>query len=230
MTVLPKHWWEGTDAQGRKRDVTATTLEIPLGSGPYRIKEFVAGRSIRLERVKDYWGSESRRRRSGRTISTSCAIEFFRDNQVALRSLQGRSNRLDQRELGQAVGDGLRFPGGGREAGDQGGIPGQRFRTHAGLRLQPAPGSIQGRAAASCLQLCLRFRGDEQAAVLRDVQADQQLFRGNGACLLRTAARPGTANSGTASRQDTRRRCLRRRIRIPLAAIRKRCEPICARA
>src|SRR3989440_399834 len=58
LTVLPKHWWEGTDAQGRKRDVSATTLEMPLGSGPYRIKEFVAGRSIALERVKDYWGRD----------------------------------------------------------------------------------------------------------------------------------------------------------------------------
>ena len=58
LTVLPKHWWEGTDAQGRKRDITATTLEPPLGSGPYRIKEFVAGRSLVLERVKDYWGKD----------------------------------------------------------------------------------------------------------------------------------------------------------------------------
>ena len=58
LTVLPKHWWEGTDAQGKKRDVTQTTLEIPLGSGPYRIKQFDAGRSIVLERVKDYWGRD----------------------------------------------------------------------------------------------------------------------------------------------------------------------------
>ncbi len=56
ITVLPKHWWEGTDAQGRKRDITATTLEIPLGSGPYRIKEFVAARSVVLERVAGLLG------------------------------------------------------------------------------------------------------------------------------------------------------------------------------
>ncbi len=43
-------------ARGSKRDITATTLEPPLGSGPYRIKEFVAARSVKLERVKDYWG------------------------------------------------------------------------------------------------------------------------------------------------------------------------------
>jgi microcin C transport system substrate-binding protein len=58
LIILPKHWWEGTDPQGRKRDVTATTLEPPLGSAPYRIKEFVAGRSLVLERVKDYWGKD----------------------------------------------------------------------------------------------------------------------------------------------------------------------------
>src|SRR5215471_4931808 len=44
LLVLPKHYWEGTDSEGRKRDISATTLEPPLGSGPYRIKEFVAGR------------------------------------------------------------------------------------------------------------------------------------------------------------------------------------------
>ncbi len=40
LRVLPKHWWTGQDAQGRPRDVTQTTLEIPLGSGPYRLAKF----------------------------------------------------------------------------------------------------------------------------------------------------------------------------------------------
>jgi len=50
LNVLPKHWWEGTDASGKQRDVTATTLEPPLGNGAYRIKEFVPGRTLVLER------------------------------------------------------------------------------------------------------------------------------------------------------------------------------------
>ena len=33
-----------------------TTLEIPIGSGPYKIKSFDAGRSITYELNKDYWG------------------------------------------------------------------------------------------------------------------------------------------------------------------------------
>ena len=44
LRVLPKHWWEGSDAAGKKRDIGATTLEPPLGNDAYRIKEFVAGR------------------------------------------------------------------------------------------------------------------------------------------------------------------------------------------
>ena len=58
LPVLPKHWWEGTDKSGRKRDVTQTTLEPPLGSGPYRLKDFVPGRTLVYEKVDDYWGKD----------------------------------------------------------------------------------------------------------------------------------------------------------------------------
>ncbi|MGX4769261.1 extracellular solute-binding protein [Bradyrhizobium guangdongense] len=87
LTVLPKHWWEGTDAQGRKRDVSATTLEPPLGSGPYKIKEFVAGRSIKLERVKDYWGANVPSQ-IGQNNFDELRFEFFRDNLVALEAFK----------------------------------------------------------------------------------------------------------------------------------------------
>ncbi|WP_234683119.1 ABC transporter substrate-binding protein [Bradyrhizobium monzae] len=87
LTVLPKHWWEGTDAQGRKRDIGATTLEPPLGSGPYKIKEFVAGRSIKLERVKDYWGAKVPSQ-VGTNNFDELRFEFFRDNLVALEAFK----------------------------------------------------------------------------------------------------------------------------------------------
>lgn len=87
LTVLPKHWWEGTDAQGRKRDIGATTLEPPLGSGPYKIKEFVAGRSIKLERVKDYWGANVPSQ-IGTNNFDELRFEFFRDNLVALEAFK----------------------------------------------------------------------------------------------------------------------------------------------
>ena len=58
LPVLPKHWWEGTDAQGRKRDLRNPTLEPPLGSGPYKIASFRPGSEIIWERVEDYWAAD----------------------------------------------------------------------------------------------------------------------------------------------------------------------------
>ncbi|HWF94157.1 MAG TPA: extracellular solute-binding protein [Xanthobacteraceae bacterium] len=88
LPVFPKHWWEGTDASGKKRDIGATTLEPPLGSGPYRIKEFVAGRSITYERVKDYWGRELNAA-IGHNNFDEVRYEYFRDSTVALEAFKG---------------------------------------------------------------------------------------------------------------------------------------------
>lgn len=54
--VLPKHWWEGKDAQGKQRDISRTTLEPPMGSGPYKIGAVQPGSTIRYELRDDYWG------------------------------------------------------------------------------------------------------------------------------------------------------------------------------
>jgi microcin C transport system substrate-binding protein len=87
LTVLPKHWWEGTDSQGRKRDITATTLEIPLGSGPYRVKEFSTGRSLTLERVTDYWG-DNIPVNIGQNNFDQIRYEYFRDDTIALEAFK----------------------------------------------------------------------------------------------------------------------------------------------
>ena len=92
LMVFPKHWWEGTDSQGRKRDITATTLEIPLGSGPYRIKEFDAGRSLVLERVADYWGKDFPHG-IGQNNFDQIRYEFFRDDTVAREAF--KADQLD---------------------------------------------------------------------------------------------------------------------------------------
>jgi microcin C transport system substrate-binding protein len=87
ITVLPKHWWEGTDKAGRKRDVTATTLEPPLGCGAYRLKEFVAGRTVAYERVADYWGKDIPVN-VGRDNFNELRYEYFRDSTVALEAFK----------------------------------------------------------------------------------------------------------------------------------------------
>jgi microcin C transport system substrate-binding protein len=87
LNVLPKHWWEGKDASGNKRDIGATTLEPPLGNGAYRVKEFVPGRSVVYERVKDYWGKDLNVN-IGRDNFDELRFEYFRDSIVALEAFK----------------------------------------------------------------------------------------------------------------------------------------------
>jgi len=94
LTILPKHWWEGTDKNGNKRDITATTLEPPLGSGAYRIKDFVPGRSISFERVKDYWGKDLNVN-VGRDNFDEQRFEYFRDATVAIEAF--KADQVDWR-------------------------------------------------------------------------------------------------------------------------------------
>jgi microcin C transport system substrate-binding protein len=58
LPVLPRHFWEATGSNGEPRDLSKSTLEVPLGSGPYRIKEVDAGRAIVYERVEDWWAKD----------------------------------------------------------------------------------------------------------------------------------------------------------------------------
>ena len=58
LVVLPKHFWEAPGSNGEPRDLSKTTLEVPLGSGPYRVKDVDAGRTVTLERVKDWWAKD----------------------------------------------------------------------------------------------------------------------------------------------------------------------------
>ena len=58
LLVLPRHWWEARGKNGRQRSIKETTLEPPLGSGPYRIASVEPGSRIVFERNADYWGKD----------------------------------------------------------------------------------------------------------------------------------------------------------------------------
>ncbi|GEO15935.1 extracellular solute-binding protein [Microvirga aerophila] len=99
LLILPKHWWEGTAPDGRKRDVTQTTLEPPLGSGPYRLKSFEPGRTATYERVKDYWG-ETLNVNVGTNNFDEIRYEYYRDATVLLEAFKG--DRIDFRSENSA--------------------------------------------------------------------------------------------------------------------------------
>ncbi|CAN1601791.1 extracellular solute-binding protein [Pseudomonas mediterranea] len=80
LPVLPKHWWAD-------RDFNKGNLEIPLGSGPYRVAEVEAGRSVRYERVKDYWGKDLPVNRGFYNFDV-LTTDYYRDNTVAVQALK----------------------------------------------------------------------------------------------------------------------------------------------
>ena len=87
LPVLPKHYWQ-------TRDFSQTTLEPPLGSGPYRIARFEAGRFVQFERVRDYWGADLPINR-GLYNFDRLRIDYYRDQTIALEAF--KANEYDYR-------------------------------------------------------------------------------------------------------------------------------------
>ena len=87
LTILPKHYWTGKDANGNQRDPLKTTLEPPLGSGPYRIKQMTPGRTISYERVADYWGKDLPVNRGEWNFDT-IRFDYYRDETVAFEGFK----------------------------------------------------------------------------------------------------------------------------------------------
>jgi microcin C transport system substrate-binding protein len=87
LMVLPQHWWEGTDASGKARDIGKPTLEQPLGSGPYRVASFNAGRNVTYELVEDYWGKDHPTQ-VGKNNMRQIRYEYFLDLEVQFEAFK----------------------------------------------------------------------------------------------------------------------------------------------
>jgi microcin C transport system substrate-binding protein len=80
MPVLSQRYWQG-------RDFDKTTLEPPLGSGPYKFESFDAGRSITYRRVADYWAKDLPVNR-GRNNFNVIRYDYYRDQTVSLEAFK----------------------------------------------------------------------------------------------------------------------------------------------
>ncbi|GHA18020.1 ABC transporter substrate-binding protein [Devosia pacifica] len=88
LLVLPKHWWEGTNEDGEQRDIRSSTLEPPMGSGPYRLASFSPGQTVSYERVEDYWGLEHNTE-IGQNNFGEIRYEYFLDLNVQFEAFKG---------------------------------------------------------------------------------------------------------------------------------------------
>ncbi|WP_315838647.1 extracellular solute-binding protein [Bradyrhizobium prioriisuperbiae] len=72
------------------RPFDESTLDIPLGSGPYKVGRFEAGRYIEFDRVKDWWAADLPVSRGLYNFDV-VRYEFYRDRDVAFEGFTGRS-------------------------------------------------------------------------------------------------------------------------------------------
>lgn len=92
LPILSEKYWQD-------KDFSATTLSAPLGSGPYRIASFDAGRSITLKRVKDYWAKDLPSVK-GLYNFDIIKYDYYRDTTVALEGF--KSGAFDLRVENEA--------------------------------------------------------------------------------------------------------------------------------
>lgn len=88
MPIVSKAWYA-------TRDFTKSTLEAPLGSGPYRVDKIDDGRSIRYARVSDHWARDLGVSK-GRYNFDEIRWDYYRDRDVSLQSLF--AGKIDFRE------------------------------------------------------------------------------------------------------------------------------------
>lgn len=88
LPILPKHYWDS-------RDFEKTTLEIPISSGPYTIKDVKPNRSITYKRADNYWAQDLPTRR-GIYNFDEITYDYYRDDLIALEAF--KSGEYDFRE------------------------------------------------------------------------------------------------------------------------------------
>ena len=108
MPVLPEHFWQD-------REFESSGLTIPVGSGPYRIASFDAGRSITYQRVDDYWAKDLGVRK-GRFNFDTISYEYYNDDTVALEAF--KAGNFDFRQETSAKNWATAYTGRQFESGD----------------------------------------------------------------------------------------------------------------
>ena len=91
LPILPSKWWAS-------RDFEKVSLEMPLGSGPYRVDSVDPGRSISYRRVADYWGKDLWMNR-GRNNFDVMRYEYYRDVTVIFEAFKAGETDIRQENI-----------------------------------------------------------------------------------------------------------------------------------
>ena len=121
-----------------KRPFEESTLEVPLGSGPYKVGRHEVGRYVEYERVKDWWGANLPIQRGLHNFDV-LRYEYYRDRDVAFEGFTGRNYTVPRGIHLADLGDALRLSRDPRRPRQARRAEGRDAFRRAGLVHQHAP-------------------------------------------------------------------------------------------
>ncbi len=80
LPIIPKKFYENLD-------VTKTFLDIPLGSGPYKVDSLDPGRQIKYKRVEDYWAKDLAVNKGLYNFDT-IIYDYYKDSNVLVEAFK----------------------------------------------------------------------------------------------------------------------------------------------
>jgi microcin C transport system substrate-binding protein len=102
MPVLPRAYWAN-------REFDKTTLEPPLGGGPYKVESVDPGRSITYRRVADYWGADLPVNKGRNNVDT-IRYDYYRDATISLEAFKAGQYDIRQENSAKAWATGYDGP------------------------------------------------------------------------------------------------------------------------
>lgn len=100
--ILPMHYW-------RRHDFARSSLDIPVGSGPYRIADIQPGRRITYVRRPDYWGAALPVNRGLHNFA-QVSYQYYRDGTVAFEGFKAGQYDIRQENKAKTWATEYRFP------------------------------------------------------------------------------------------------------------------------
>ena len=199
LFIFPKHYWTGKDASGKPRDITKTTLEPPLGSGPYKVKALRPSDWIAFERVPGYWGKDLPARRGQNNFDT-IEFQYYGDRSVSMEAFKSGQYDFKQETSAKAWATAYDFPAlkEGRVVKRE--VVLERPKPMQGFAFNLRQAQVSGRARAPRLQSGLRFRMGESEPLFRAIHENVELFPGAGTSREGLAVARGVGAAGALAR------------------------------
>ncbi len=103
LPVLSQAYW-------KDRDFTATTLDIPVNSGPYTIESFEVGRYVLYKRLPTYWAKDLPQQARGLYNFEHVRYEYFRDDDVQFEAFKTGAYDFTREMVARRWATGYNFP------------------------------------------------------------------------------------------------------------------------